>query len=384
MKTRTRVRLVFGCILILLGVSGCSSVFPKLEKSASGNSPKKNLVFAVVKPQASILTKLHPPVERASPLVIGDVIYQGSVYEKFFALQKKSGQVIWTKSIKSGVEGGAAYFDRKVYFGANDGFFYCLDSETGKTLWSYNAKAEILSTPLVVGGIVYFSTTQNTLYALKSQTGEWVWYYNKGYIQKISVRGSSSPVYQDGKIFIGFSDGYFYAFNAFNGNVIWFKRLTEDDKFNDVDVTPLVSSKDIIVATYDGNVYSLQLASGAIKWKYKNWDVNGIAANDKAVYVTSSSGVVFCLNRNTGAKLWDVKLSSGIPTLPIVVEDQLILGSSENYVYSLSIENGAEIWRYNTDSGMTARPVFMSEKLFLFTDLSVIHVVDPFYLIPSS
>ncbi|MBI3016465.1 MAG: PQQ-binding-like beta-propeller repeat protein [Deltaproteobacteria bacterium] len=376
------IRTFLLCLMLIFSASSCSSIFPKLEKSVSGNSPKKALVFSVVKSQASILTKLHPPVERATPLIIGDVIYQGSVHGKFFALQKKSGHVIWAKEIKGGVEGGAAYFDRRIYFGANDGFFYCLDSETGKTLWTYHAKTEILSTPIIVGGIVYFSTIQNTLYALKAQTGGWVWYYNKGYIQKISVRGSSSPVYQDGKIFVGFSDGYFYSFNAFNGNVLWFKKLTEEGKFIDVDVTPLVSSKDVIVATYDGNVVALQLTSGNVKWKYKNWDISGFTADEKAVYLTSSSGVVFCLNRNTGAKLWDTQLS-GVPTLPIVVEDQLIFGSSENFVYSLSIENGSEIWRYNTDSGMTAYPVFASDKLYIFTNLSVLHVVDPFYLIPS-
>src|SRR3989338_3938736 len=377
------MKVFFLSLILLFTVTACSSIFPKLEKSASGNSTKKNLIFSVIKPKVSIVTKLHPSVERSTPLVIGDVIYQGSVHDHFFALQKKSGHTLWAKEIKGGVEGGSAYFDRKVYFGANDGFFYCLDSSTGKTLWTYHAKAEILSTPIIVGGIVYFSTIQNTLYALKAQTGEWVWYYNKGYIQKISVRGSSSPVYHDGKIVIGFSDGYFYAFNAFNGSVLWFKKLSEEEKFMDIYVTPIFVSKDVIVATYDGNVVALHLATGSLKWKYKNWDVNGLAADEKAVYLTSSSGVVFCLNRNTGTKRWDIQLSSGSPTLPIVIEDQLIFGSSENYVYSLSIENEREIWRYTTDSGMTGRPVFTSDKLFLFTNLSVLHVVDPFYLIPS-
>src|SRR3989338_6773641 len=311
------MRAFFLISILFFATTACSSIFPKLEKSTSGNSPKKNLVFSVIKPKVSILTKLHPSLERATPLIIGDVIYQGSVHDRFFALQKKSGHILWAKEIKGGVEGGAAYFDRKIYFGANDGFFYCLDSETGKTLWTYHAKTEILSTPIIVGGIVYFSTIQNTLYALKAQTGEWVWYFNKGYTQKISVRGSSSPVYQDGKIFIGFSDGYFYAFNAFNGSVFWFKKLAEEGKFIDIDVPPLVSSKDVIVATYDGNIYALQLATGNVKWKYKNWDINGLTSNEKAVYLTSSSGVVFCLNRNTGEKLWDSQLSSGTPTLPI-------------------------------------------------------------------
>ncbi|OGQ30279.1 MAG: hypothetical protein A3A72_04085, partial [Deltaproteobacteria bacterium RIFCSPLOWO2_01_FULL_38_9] len=290
--------------------------------------------------------------------------------------------------IPGGVEAGASYFDQKIYFGANDGNFYCLDAATGKVIWKYQTKVETFSTPVIRGGIVYFSTVNNGLYALKSNTGEYVWYFNKGYIQKISVRGSSSPVYHDGKIYIGFSDGYFYVFNAFDGKTIWFKKLSEDDqindKFIDVDVTPIIGEKEVFVGSFDGSLYALDLATGSVRWKFQQREINGITANDHFIYATTSTRTVFCLKRTTGQKVWEQMFPKSIPTNPILVEDQLIVATSEDYVYSLSTENGSEIWQYNLDSGVNSQPVLEGEKLYIFTNLSTLHIIDPFYLIPRT
>lgn len=369
---------IFIWMFIFFVVSGCT-FFPKLERSDSGVAPKKNLIAHIV-PAENIVGRFENNIERSAPLIVGDTLYQGSVHNRFFALHKKTGRVIWQKTISGGVESSATYFDQKVYFGGNDGVFYCVEASTGKTVWEYNVKVEILSTPLVVGGIVYFSTIQNNLYALKADSGEWVWYHSKGYEQKFSVRGSSSPVYQDGKIYIGFSDGTFSALNAFDGKLLWSKQLSQEGKFSDIDATPIVGAQDIISGSQDGELYSLDL-NGNEKWKMRYLDMTDIVANHQFIFVTVMSRYVFCLKRENGHKVWQTRLKIGIPLGIILVEDQVIVNTDDRYVYSLSMDNGKEIWRYNVDTGITSKTAYDSEKVYIFSNHSVLHVVDPFYLL---
>ncbi|MEK7791336.1 MAG: PQQ-binding-like beta-propeller repeat protein [Deltaproteobacteria bacterium] len=364
---------------------GCSHSLGRFPKNESGWIPKQHFIARLFTP-SDLTGRLNKPEERSSPLIIGDTIYQGSVRNHFFALSRKSGKMIWKKFIEGGVESNPQYFDGKIYVGANDGHFYCLDAKSGKTIWRYNTETEILSRPLIKGGIVYFLTVKNGLYALKSDTGKWLWYYNKGYSQKISVRGTSSPVFEDGKIYAGFSDGGIAVLNAFDGAVIWSKKLTQGDKFVDIDVTPIVSERRIFVATSDGFVYALNSIDGGIRWKRKFSGANALANDNSRIYFSTHEDVI-ALDQDDGEEVWRFRFKEGATTDFLLIEDQLIFGTPSSYVYSLATDNGEPIWRYTTDSGLFAQPAFAPEsngRLYLFTRLASLHAIDPFYLLPET
>lgn len=377
------MRLHLLILSILFMLTSCGRPFGEIPKSKSGTTPKQYLVARLVDPSLS-LGRMARPGEYSSPLIVGDIIYVGSVHGQFLAIRKNSGNILWRKKIKGGVESSPQYFDNKIYFGANDGNFYCVDAKTGKTLWTYPTHVEILSKPLIKGEIVFFLTSKNELYALKAQTGKWVWYYNRGYVQKISVRGTSSPVYDDGKIYMGFSDGSFYAFNAFNGEIVWQRILTGEEKFVDVDATPIVSGGMIWVGSSNGLVYALNDKNGETLWKRQYEGIRSMTADSERLYIASFSGKVFALERSNGLKEWEYPVKTGTPMDLSVVEDQLIFGTSEDYVYSINIENGSEIWRYASGSGVLSQPIFDADRVYLFSEQSALHVIDPFYLLSDT
>lgn len=367
-------------LLVFVLSLGCGRPFQRFPRNESGRIPKQHFIAPLFIP-ADLTGRLNKPEERSSPLIVGNVIYQGSVRNRFFALSKSSGKVIWEKTVEGGVEATPQYFNEKVYFGANDGYFYCVDAKTGKTIWRYNTETEILSHPLIKGGIVYFLTAKNGLYALKSDSGKWLWYYNKGYTQKVSVRGTSSPVFHDGKIYIGFSDGTLAVLNAFNGGVVWSRKLTEGDKFVDIDVAPIVSDKRIFVATSDGFVYALR-GDGEVRWKRKFPSVFALANDHSRLYFSTHEDLI-ALEEDNGEEVWRYRFKEGATTDFLMVEDQLIFGTQNNYVYSIATDTGEPIWRYTTDSGVFAQPVFSNDRVYLFTRLARVHAIDPFYLLPA-
>jgi len=367
--------------LLILGAGACSRPFDRLSRGLSKASPKQQLIAQII-PPATFIGHLASPVEVASPLIVNDRVYLASVHNAILAVRKKSGKILWKKKIPGGVESTPAYYNQRLYFGANDGFFYCVETDSGKTIWRYNTQTAIYSTPLLKGEYVYFLTSKNALYALKSDTGKRIWRFNKGYLQKISMRGSASPVYHDGKIYIGLSDGAFYAVNAFDGREVWFRRLSPNEKFTDIDATPIVLPDKLFVGTSDGFMYALNPVTGATLWQRQYNAILGITADHRRIYL-SMYGEVSALSQKNGIKAWTYVVEEGVPSKPLLVEDQLIFGTTTSHVYSLSSQEGSEIWRYNTDSGLSSRPTFHSDSVYLFTHFSKLHVIDPFYLISA-
>ena len=85
--------------------------------------------------------------QEATPLMVDGVIYTTSAWSKVFALDARSGKLLWSydpevpgaaaaKGCCDVVNRGAAYADGKIFAGTFDGRLIALHAKTGKLLWS--------------------------------------------------------------------------------------------------------------------------------------------------------------------------------------------------------------------------------------------------------
>lgn len=88
-------------------------------------------------------------VVEATPLVVDGVMYTTGAYSMVFALDARTGELLWEYDPKvwRGIQGrgccdaanrGVAFANGKVYLGVYDGRLEALDASTGKLLWSVN------------------------------------------------------------------------------------------------------------------------------------------------------------------------------------------------------------------------------------------------------
>ncbi|WP_040406440.1 PQQ-binding-like beta-propeller repeat protein [Amycolatopsis nigrescens] len=104
-----------------------------------------------------------------------------------------------------------ALVDGKAYFGSPDGKFYATDAKTGVTKWTFDlasvggGPAVVLDSPTVARGKVYFGDDRGYVYALDQRTGKPVW--AKDFDEHPTARHTSSPLYHDGRIYLGSSSG---------------------------------------------------------------------------------------------------------------------------------------------------------------------------------
>jgi outer membrane protein assembly factor BamB len=229
---------------------------PVVDKSVvyiGGLDPRKCL-FALDAKTGSEIWHFEPESVdqvRSSPAIFGDMIFFGSEFSKFYALDINTGELKWDKAL-GGNAGYAPAVDKDgiVYFSSKDTFLYAVDGQTGEEKWRNNLASSswVTSSPAIANGLVYAGTSDGRqLHAVNQETGEIQWAFPaKGYVW-------SSPAVGGEIFYVGSGNGAIYAVDALTGQEIWnFK--TEGSVYS----TPVVADGVVYVGSLDGYLYALE------------------------------------------------------------------------------------------------------------------------------
>ena len=132
--------------------------------------------------------------------------------------------------------------------------------------------------------------------------------------------GWSSPVVNDGNLYFATQSGDVRAIAIETGQTLWARSLKGTGKSRDQATSfygdPVVFNGDIIIAGYNGLIYSID-SNGDDNW------VRKVSSNN----IDSDSNIV-----------------GGVT----VASNKLLVGASDGYIYAFSIEEGILNWRFKT------------------------------------
>jgi alcohol dehydrogenase (cytochrome c) len=133
------------------------------------------------------------------------------------------------------------------------------------------------------------------------------------------------------------------------------------------EASPLVVDGVMYVSGWDGWVWALDAQNGNILWQYRTasaFDVSlccgnvnrGVAVAEGKVFVTTLAAHVIALDAATGKKVWDqtygdVRAGESATVAPLVVKDMVIVGSSggefgnRGHLEAFNRETGERVWR---------------------------------------
>ncbi|PLX80698.1 MAG: hypothetical protein C0616_07335 [Desulfuromonas sp.] len=187
---------------------------------------------------------------RSTPLVIDDVIYQGSGSGRLTALNLQ-GEFLWTRDFgapllasPAAVPGGLAVVNK-------EGVLTVMN-RLGETKWRGELRESVFySAPLYADGSLLVATTAGNLYAFDPRDGSTKW----------SFRGFGpfygTPAYADGRISIGDNTGWLHLLNSASGEVIG--RVETGGA---IQGTPLFVDDLLVVGSRDNFVHAWRLLPG--------------------------------------------------------------------------------------------------------------------------
>ena len=267
----------------------------------------------------------------SSPIVHKNKLYIGCE-DGLKAININSHKVIWDYDCDN-VASTPFYYKDVIYFGSDDGHLYGHD-EDGKVQLNKTLDGELKTSPVVVGDDIYIGSTNGKLYSIGTdKTKNWEFTTGDAVL--------SSPTYVNKTVLFGSNDGSIYCLNKSNGDLVW-----KTDLNNKVISSPTVDEHDnsVFIGSDEGNMTCLDVRDGTIKWSHSAGDkVRSTAAlKDKLLAFGSNNGVLYVLNKYTGAEEFTynpgtVLFNSAITSSPVINGNSRFFGDDSGNMYSLNV-----------------------------------------------
>ncbi len=216
--------------------------------------------------------------------------------------------------------------------------------QDGQEMWSFREtldRAGFASSPAVVGDRIYVGANNDTLYCFNASTSDVIWKFEAFY------EVFSSPAIRDGKVYFGeglhyTEDATFYCVDASTGEENW--RFPTNSH---VESSPSVADGKVVFGAGDDGVYCLNTETGRKLWQYPSVHVDSSPAiHDNRVYFGSGYGrcSVFCLDLDSGNEIWAVDTRYPVWGAPAVWNDRVYIGTGAgNFVVSSEDPTGSII-----------------------------------------
>ena len=189
-----------------------------------------------------------------TPIINRNVAYFVSSNQKVYALSlSKKGQLLWIYSgpnlstqLKIRGQSRPTIFRNFLYVGFSEGSVFALNKKTGRLLWKRNLKqnAAIFADLSKIKRCLLVPVFESGLYCLNFKNGKLIWNSSRG--------GATQPVVRRGLIYQG-SVNKLYALNKRNGKIKWSLKTVG------FPITPSFYKKFIIHGSLSNESLSLSL-----------------------------------------------------------------------------------------------------------------------------
>jgi outer membrane protein assembly factor BamB len=342
----------------------------------------------------------------ASPVVGGGRIYTLDSEAHVYAFDIKTGDEVWDKRLApkngtdmptlwgmlgtpntiqppSGMGGGVAYDQEKLFVTSGFGVVYAMNAKTGERIWGQDIGVPIVNAPVVSGGRVFVSTHDNHFYALAESDGRQLWSH-QGTPATAGVLSSTSAAVLGEFVIVPYSSGELFALSVQNGQVAWSDVLSHSgqvtalSELDDIAGRPVIDRDAVIAISHSGVMAADSLSTGDRIWSRDIGGTQTPLAEGDYIFVITSDSQMLCLTRKDGKIRWvhqlpqytDEKNQEHPITWngPLLVSDKLIATSSDGYMEAISPYTGQLLGRVDLDGGTSVAPIAAGGTVYVYTD----------------
>lgn len=213
---------------------------------------------------------------------------------------------------------------------------------TLEPVWTFKADSALSSSPVLSHDRVYIGSSEGTFYALSLEDGGEAW------TATFDDSFEAAPLLVDDYVIIGGLSGTLYAMDRSNGRIRW-RYEAENRIAGSANWAQLPNGKKIVLAgSYDTRVHAVWLATGEKVWSYETGSyINGTpAVNGERVVVGGCDALVHVLNIDDGSLRMEIDVGSYIPGSAAVADGRAYVGHYGNQTVCVDINGGFVVWEY--------------------------------------
>lgn len=239
---------------------------------------------------------------------------------------------------------------------------------TGVVRWRFHPGGTVFGPPAfdAEGSRIYFGASDKRLYALNAQ-GLFLWSFKTG--DNVATR----PVVARGTVVFGSEDRNVYALDAATGALRW--RAATGGSV--VSSPALAAETLVVIGSDDGGVYGLDLETGERRWLFATDGAveAPIVVEDGVAYAASRDNHLYALDPDTGEPLWTARVGGVLRSAPAVGETRLFVVDDDGFVSAFARADGKRLWT-SADDHFAGAPIIAGDSLLVADDRGAVVRMD--------
>lgn len=309
---------------------------------------------------------------RQSPVGDGQRVYAADPGGRLQAFDAVSGAVAWQMDTGLRLSSSLGLGEDTLVVGTLDGEVIAWNPDSGSERWRARVSSEVIAAPAISRGLAVVRAIDGRVFAFSIIDGERRWVFDHG-TPALTLRGNSAPIMAEGLVLIGYDGGQLVALRGEDGVQLWEQPIavgegrTELARMVDIDGNMAYDRGELFAAAFNSEVQGISLEGGRPLWNREMSSYGGIALVGNMLYVADRDGVLWALDRNTGAAIWkqDALMHRWVTT-PAVHGDLVAVGDLEGYVHWFDRDSGVPAARQRLDKKpIRATPLVNGEMLYV-------------------
>lgn len=274
----------------------------------------------------------------------------------------------WSINVENRILAGFHLWEDLLYFADDNGTLYCVDKTNGAEKFRYESGSGKSSTPVIYEDKLYFLNGKGLLSVLDPLNGTLL--KNKQF-EKTNQKDEwdyfiSTPVYEDGVIYVGAQSKQFYALDADSLEIKWEVKTS-----GAVHSKARILDSVVLVGDMIGYTYCINKDDGEVIWKHRAMGPNmgTYAVLEDTIYFGSRDTYTYGLSSESGDVKWRQNFgSSWIMATPLAVDSLVITGMSDAHkIVAQDAESGEIVWSTKASYNITCEPVLYKDDKIVFT-----------------
>ncbi len=250
------------------------------------------------------------------------------------------------------------------------------DRETGRVRWRVPIINGAEPSAALINDRLFIGASDGQFYAIQADNGKILWTF------PTRIETLSEPLLHEGVLYILTGNNTLYALDASNGKQLWlYSRQDPSSLSIRGGSKPALRNGTLYVGFSDGAVVALLAQNGAVKWekqlngnkKFRDLDSDPLIINDD-LYVLGYDDKTYCLRAATGEQVW-VSDVGGYGSI-LASEGRLYFAGTNGEFVALNKETGQKVWSHPVKEGVATSASFYKGTVIFGESQGPLRVLD--------